>query len=441
MSENEFTKRSEKLQDFLEITSRQAGRESGFVKRASKLTAAVFVKSLVLGLLEKGDASLSDMVQVSAKLGVNISESGLAQRMNEGAVKMLRELVQVGIGQLGELVSQDNALFKGFSAVNIIDSTQVKLPESCAGWFRGNGKTTSKASAKIQVCYEYLSGLFTALEIGNGRTPDQNCTLPVDLARPGSLTLVDLGYFKQGVLAAIDAAQAFFVTRFQTQTALFWQAADQQQADVITHIEQQGSDCGELTAYIGTKTRLKVRVIYQRLPAEQVANKRRQAQRLAKKNKHACSARHLRWLAWQVCITNVPVSRWAASQVLLVYRLRWQIELVFKLWKSHAKLTTLRAERPERVACLLYAHLLAMLLFYWLIAPAHCDSLLTELSPVKAFKLFQKAVPSLIRRIARDWRNVAKRLARFYRDLARFAQKSKRRKKPSTRQRLLAEGI
>ena len=130
MSENEFTKRSEKLQDFLEITSRQAGRESGFVKRASKLTAAVFVKSLVLGLLEKGDASLSDLVQVSAKLDVKISESGLAQRMNERAVTMLRGLVQAGIEQLGELLTHDKRLFSGFSAVNIIDSTQVKLPDN-----------------------------------------------------------------------------------------------------------------------------------------------------------------------------------------------------------------------------------------------------------------------------------------------------------------------
>lgn len=441
MSEQEFIERSEKLQDFLEITSRQAGRESGFVKRASKLSAAVFVKSMVLGLLGKGDASLTDLVEVSSKLGVNISESGFAQRMNKAAVSMLRELVQAGIAQLGELVTHDSALFKGFSTVNIIDSTQIKLAESCAGWFRGNGKTTSTASAKIQVCYEYLTGTFSALEVGNGRTPDQNCTLPVDLAKANSLTLMDLGYFKQGLLAAIDAAQAFFVTRLQTQTALYCQASDEQQMDIITQIEQQGSDCGEVSAYLGAKARLLVRIVYRRLPAQEVAKKRRHAQRLAKKNKRTCSARHLQFLAWQLCITNVPISRWSASQVLLVYRLRWQIELVFKLWKSHAKLTTVRYERPERVACLLYAHLLAMLIFYWLIAPARCASPLSELSSVKAFKLLQKAIPSLIHRIARHWRHVANRLARFYRDLARFAQKSNRRKTPSTRQRLLAQGI
>jgi Transposase DDE domain len=441
MSGEECTERSEKLQDLLEITSQEAGRESGFVKRASKLTAAIFVKSMVLGLLEKGDASLLDFVEVSSQLGVTISESGFAQRMNEGAVRLLRTMVQAGIEQLGELLTHDTDLFKGFSAVTIIDGTQVKLPESCADWFRGNGKTTSAASAKIQVGYEYLSGTFSALVVGNGRDPDQNCRLPVTLAKPGSLALFDLGYFKQTALAAIDAAKAFFVTRLQTQTALYWQAADQQPADVITHIEQQQQDCGEVTAYLGAKARLRVRIVYRRLPAHQVAKKRRHAQRLAKKNKRTCSPRHLQFLAWQVCITNVPISRWSANQVLLVYRLRWQIELVFKLWKSHAQLTTVRCERPERVACLLYAHLLGMLLFYWLIAPARADSLLTELSPVKAFNLLQKAMPTLIRRIAAGWQTVANRLARFYSDLARFAQKSSRPQMPSTRQRLLSEGI
>ncbi|MEP7287747.1 MAG: IS4 family transposase, partial [Chloroflexota bacterium] len=334
MSDQEFTQYSERLQDFLEITSREAGRDSGFVQRTSKLTAAMFVKTIVLGLLGKGEASLTELVEVSARLGVDISESGFAQRMNAGAVRLLRQLVQAGIAQLGEHLTHDKWLFKTFSAVHIIDSTQVKMPDSCAGMFRGNGKTTPTASAKIQVSYEYLSATFTALSVGNGRDPDQRCPFPVEQATPGSVLLFDLGYFKQEVLAAIHAAHAFFVTRLLTQTALYWQAADAEQADVIGHIERQRQSSGEVHVYLGRTSRLPVRVVYQALPPGQVAQKRRRAQRLAKEQHRAVSAHHLRCLAWQLCITNVPTTRWSASQVLVVYRLRWHIELIFKLWKS-----------------------------------------------------------------------------------------------------------
>jgi hypothetical protein len=361
--------------------------------------------------------------------------------MNDRAVTMLRQLVQAGIEQLGERITHDKRLFKGFKAVNIVDSTQIRLPESCGLMFRGNGEGTAKASVKIQVSYEYLSGTFNALSIGNGRDPDQNCTFPVEYAIADSVTLFDLGYFKQGALAAIHQAKAFFVTRLQTQTALYWQLVDERQADVIGYIEQQKQPSGEVLVYLGAKARLPVRVIYHSLPDEQVAKKRRQAQRNAKKNKRVCSERLLRFLAWHMCVTNVPATRWSVSQVLLVYRLRWQIELIFKLWKSQAKLSTLRYDRPERVACLLYAHLLGLLIFYWLIAPYRAPTDCTELSPVKAFKLLQTAIPPLIRRIAAGWQKVPSRLARFYRDLARFAQKSIRLKNPSTRLRLLREGV
>ncbi len=140
-------------------------------------------------------------------------------------------------------------------------------------------------------------------------------------------------------------------------------------------------------------------------------------------------------------MTNVPASRWNASQVLLVYRVRWQIELVFKLWKSQAKLTTMRYQRPERIACVLYAHLLGLLLFYWIISPYRSLRDTSELSPVKAFKLCQKMLPVLIQHLATDWDAVAHTLSQFVRDLEDFAQSSKRRKTPSTRQRLLAQGI
>ena len=427
---------SEYLQEFFDLPSEILGRATGFVKRQSKLTTGIFVKTLVLGLLEKGDASLTDLIEVAGRFGVEISESGLAQRMNNGAEQVLKQLVQLGMAQLGEATTQAGQILKSFSAVNIIDSTQTSLPESCRELLSGSGGCASPASAKIQVNYEYLSGTFTGLELGSGRVSDHKCTFPIDFAQKNSLMLFDLGYFKLATLAAIALAEAWFLTRLHTNTTLYWQSADENKADIIDYLDKQSPAVGEVAVYIGAKERLPVRLVYCRLPDTLVAEKRRKARRNATKKKRTCSEAHLRWLAWHICITNVAPTRLSAAQVLLVYRLRWQIELVFKLWKSQAKLTTIRFENPQHVICLLYAHLLGLLLFQWLIAP-HRFSEHTELSPVKAFKLFQKVLPKFIRRIALGWHKIPACLAHFFRELQRLAQKSSRLKSPSTYHSLL----
>jgi len=51
---------------------------------------------------------------------------------------------------------------------------------------------------------------------------------------------------------------------------------------------------------------------------------------------------------------------------LVVAKVRWQIEFVFKLWKSHGLLDEWRSDKPARILCEVYAKLLALLLQHWI---------------------------------------------------------------------------
>ena len=73
-------------------------------------------------------------------------------------------------------------------------------------------------------------------------------------------------------------------------------------------------------------------------------------------------------LGWSLFVTNCPADELTWRAVVVLYRARWQIELLFKLWKSHNGLARCRAEASalERLA-VFYAKLLGVLVQHWLL--------------------------------------------------------------------------
>jgi IS4 transposase len=61
----------------------------------------------------------------------------------------------------------------------------------------------------------------------------------------------------------------------------------------------------------------------------------------------------------------VPPERLTLREALVLGRMRWQIELLFKLWKSHGHVDESRSTKPWRILCEVYAKLLAMLVQHW----------------------------------------------------------------------------
>ena len=78
------------------------------------------------------------------------------------------------------------------------------------------------------------------------------------------------------------------------------------------------------------------------------------------------SATRLALAAWTLFVTNVPAERLTLREALVLGRMRWQIELLFKLWKSQGHVDESRSTKPWRILCEVYAKLLAMLVQHWI---------------------------------------------------------------------------
>jgi ribosomal protein L21 len=263
----------------------------------------------------------------------------------------------------------------------------------------------------------------------------------VEQAEVGSLYLFDLGFFKQEIFAELAQKEAYFISRYQSQTALYWHQAAKESLDLALYLRQSKGDQLDLTLFLGEKARVPVRLVAQRLPKKVAAARRRKAQQKAKRDgrRKPLTQRALQLLDWAIFITNVPQDGLSVEQILLSYRLRWQIELIFKFWKSRAKLDQIGQYRLERVLCQCYARLTALVLFHFLVAPTFAAY--KQLSLPKAFSLLQHLVTRLLLAIANAWYDLPIIWQRFERDLLRLGMQDKRKKSPSIYQLLVEAGL
>jgi hypothetical protein len=229
--------------------------------------------------------------------------------------------------------------------------------------FKGSGGNASRAAVKIDVIYELLSHHLHALTVTDGRAADQGqAAAIVSFLRAGDLVIRDLGYFSLEALQQIATKNAWFLSRLSPSVAVYASAeATAPAVALVDHVQPAvvQHTVGDLAVYLGAR-RLPCRLLAYRLPAEVVEQRRRQAYETARKKGRTPTHAYLHWLQYGWYITNVAAAVWAAEVVATVYRIRWQIELLFKQWKSLLHLHVLKGTRPERITCLLYGRLITI---------------------------------------------------------------------------------
>jgi hypothetical protein len=149
----------------------------------------------------------------------------------------------------------------------------------------------------------------------------------------------------------------------------------------------------------------------------------------------AVSAAQLALCAWTVFVTNAPADRLTLREALVLARARWQIELLFKRWKSHQRVDEWRSANPWRILTEVYAKLLAVLLQHWLVLVGCWQY--PDRSLIKAAQAVQAHATALA--AAFDaYGGLCHALQSVARCLAAAARLTKRQTAPSTTQRLLA---
>jgi DDE family transposase len=207
------------------------------------------------------------------------------------------------------------------------------------------------------------------------------------------LFLWDLGYFKVQAFAHIAEAGAYFLSRLNHQTNIYETVAGcLTPIELAPFLQTVKGNIIEKDICIGAKDQVEARLIASRVPETSVNERRRKARKNAKKKGYTPSQAHLTLLAWNLFITNVPQTIWKTETVIKVYPVRWQIEIIFKSWKSSLHLASIKTKKADTTLCYLYGRMLLILLNYALCPQMRATLWLRkrrELSVLKLVRHFQ----------------------------------------------------
>jgi hypothetical protein len=427
------TEISEKMVGFFSDTVEETARQTQFVRRKSEITGLSFLKAMVLGFLEKPGSSLNELAQSFLDVGVEVTPQGVDERIHMFSVKFLKAIFCQALELFKNKCPLPLSVLQQFSAINLVDSSTKSLPEHMADEYPGCGRVGAQAALKIQLVFDFLHGNLKQVEMESGIDSDQGYREYLQVVEGGSLTIVDLGYFCLDAFWAIAEKSAYFLSRYFYPTGLLDELG--KRIDLARLLRQQTGACNEVQVKLGCRAQhqLPCRLIILRNPKPVTEKRRRRAKEHAKKRGTTLSQTYLFLLGWTLFVTNAPEGMLRLKHVYDFYRMRWQIELIFKLWKSYCGRNHILAWRKERVLTELYAKMIGIIIVHFLLAPLRIPDEIwsdREVSNVRFQQVLARFARSFKQALA-DLIALAKTLDDFLRHVERFSLKQKRRQQPN----------
>jgi hypothetical protein len=235
--------------------------------------------------------------------------------------------------------------------IRLIDATTLSQPGS------------SGADWRLHASYDPARGMVDGVEVTDGRGGEHLGRVPL---RPGDLVVADRGYAHEQRIREVRDVGADVLVRIGHRA--------------VPMVDKDGADVDPLCFALrkrsaaGRPPRAESRVVYLRCDADRrhplrliVVRKSRDAterdrariQREARKKGKVPTSRTLAACRFAFLLTSVPEDEASDATMANLYRLRWQIELAFKRWKSLLGLTGLRADDPHLARAYIYAKLIA----------------------------------------------------------------------------------
>lgn len=290
---------------------------------------------MMLNLCEKDShISLDELALEYSKLkNETISREAIHNRMDIACV-WLKDLF-LKIFEKYLKISNFSKLKKHsyFADIVIQDSTTIALSDHLQKDFPSlGGSKNSKSAIKIHIAYSLLSNSIVNLQITPAIHHDSKFNDLTDILPKNSLLIKDLGYFCKNNFEYIHSTQdAFFISRLKLNKKIYIK----HQHKLIEYSVQDLGPNQDFYCYIENDMNSP---LYRCLTSKKESDSK------------------------YFLITNLGQESINSEQIERLYRMRWQIELLFKAIKQSLGMEQLKQKNKAYFECVLYAKLIILLL-------------------------------------------------------------------------------
>ena len=287
--------------------------------------------------------------EMMGNLTKKISKSAFWERLEGNRLKksletILAELMTAFSSSV--LMGKDLLILLKVDAIWAVDSSTIRLGKKAKGSFPGTG-TGSKAAIKWHACFDLLNGTMVWFQLSPGTTNDSRC-FPNLAHLKNKLVIFDLGYYCYALLLAIDNAGGFFLSRLKANASVTIK-------EVISGLPKKavGKSLLSINCTRGKEDPIIEAIIKKEVSKEKIV----QCRAIGFWNP---STKMYHWY-----LTNLVVS---AHLIYPLYRLRWQIELIFKACKNSLNANQITSTNRHIIRNLLHASIISYLATHTLLS-------------------------------------------------------------------------
>jgi len=340
--------------------------ETGFCKRKSKLSPTLFFDVMFYVASQTQNCSLEYSISyLERKYGIDMRKQSLDERFNEKTVTFVKTVLSKLLeAQFAEILYKADFL-KEFNHVRIKDSTKFNIPNNLAEHYKGCGGSEGCLLAGISIQYEFdlKTGKILDLNITEAVRNDQTDAIETsENVCENDLTIRDLGYFSTSIFRKISEQKAFYLSRLNTSINVYKENGEVLDFQKLyENMIKTGIEICEKQVLLG-REKFPVRMLIGIVPEHVYQERLRRKQKQDKKNGRKMQEKTKLLYHFNLFITNAQADKLPLDKIMPLYWFRWQVELMFKNWKSVFSIHKFQKMKEARYITMLYIRLIFIVL-------------------------------------------------------------------------------
>jgi hypothetical protein len=207
---------------------------------------------------------------------------------------------------------------------------------------------------RLHCAFDFLRGRLAQFELTDRSTGEH---LGHYHLQPNDIVVADNGYGYRSSVATVRKQQAHLLIRIRPATFPL-QQMDGSKLDIVAQLRKRGPNVREWSGWCEEAgERYWVRVVAGKLTPQQAAAARKRARRSAQKHGRKVQEQTLLVAGWVLLVSTLSEQEWSAEELLQLYRVRWQVELLFKRMKSVLGLGGIRGTSRESIEAVITAQM------------------------------------------------------------------------------------